>query len=72
MTQKEIVELTTENKLKSTDQGLKNQVNDLANELKDVKQLQKFEESSSAASSSVQTNVQTLALSTTTIRNFNL
>lgn len=52
---KEIVELTTENKLlKAQIKDLKNQVNDLANELKDAEAASgSSEESSSAASSSV-------------------
>ena len=51
---KEIVELTTENKLlKAQIKDLKNQVNDLANELKDAEAASgSSEESSSAASSS--------------------
>ena len=60
---KEIVELTTENKLlKAQIKDLKNQVNDLANELRDVKTASgSSEESSSSSSSSVSSQLSNIS-----------
>lgn len=70
---KEIVELTTENKLlKAQIKDLKNQVNDLANELKDAEAASgSSEESSSAASSSASSSSASSQLSNVSSKYYN-
>ena len=70
---KEIVELTTENKLlKAQIKDLKNQVNDLANELKDAEAASgSSEESSSAASSSALSSSASSQLSNVSSKYYN-